>query len=279
MAIIVVISAFTGCIFEVSTLFGIVFIHELGHLACARYFGWTVTEIQLLPFGGVLHVEQHDQVTFFEEMMVALCGPLQHVWMIGLVVLGRNWGVFDVAWCDFFIKANLYIAVLNLIPIMPLDGGRIVQALLGYVTGYYHSLYWSVMSSLMFSFMIMSYATMQAYAYHFHLNLFVIGIFLLITNVLTYRQIPLYFFRFLMNRSKRRLSNDAKRICLIPITVTEEVTLKDTLQLFKKEHYHLVYVLKPNGRIGAVLHEQKLIDQFLAGNRMTSKISDLFHVK
>ena len=74
--------AFTGYFLEAITLFGIVLIHELGHLTAAKGFGWRVQEVQLLPFGGVLIVDELGTTSTREELIVALAGPLQHVWMI-----------------------------------------------------------------------------------------------------------------------------------------------------------------------------------------------------
>lgn len=52
------ISVLTGYFIETVTLFGIVFIHEMGHVVAAKSFGWRVKEVQLLPFGGVAVVEE-----------------------------------------------------------------------------------------------------------------------------------------------------------------------------------------------------------------------------
>src|SRR5690606_937035 len=122
---------------ELITLFGIVTVHELGHAVAAKSYGWKVSEIRLLPFGGVMVVDEQDNVNAMQEIVVALCGPLQNAVMIGVALPLRAIGVWESEWADYFIQANMMIALFNLLPVLPLDGGRILQALLHRTYAYY----------------------------------------------------------------------------------------------------------------------------------------------
>ena len=144
-------SAITGYFLEAVTLFGIVLVHELGHLAAANGFGWRVREVQLLPFGGVLIVDELGTAPTREELIVSLAGPLQHVWMI-LVALLMKWvDVGASSWWDYFIEANLMIGLFNLIPVMPLDGGKVMQSLLGYLLSYHNTILYTAWISMILS--------------------------------------------------------------------------------------------------------------------------------
>jgi len=73
--LVVVPTVWSGYFLEVVTLFGLILIHELGHVSVARHFGWRMTEIELLPFGGVAKTDEWGTVPAKEEMLVAIAGP------------------------------------------------------------------------------------------------------------------------------------------------------------------------------------------------------------
>jgi len=131
-SIVLLLSVLTGYFIEIVTLFGIVLIHELGHVAAAKGFGWRVTEVQLLPFGGVAVVEEMGSVSVWQDIAVALAGPLQNFWMMPVGWVLTAIGVLPVEWGHYFIQANLLIALFNLLPVLPLDGGKVMRALSPY---------------------------------------------------------------------------------------------------------------------------------------------------
>jgi len=120
-------------------LFGSVVLHELGHALTARRYGIRTSEIMLLPIGGVAKLERMPEKPF-QELRVALAGPL-----VNLVLAGVLFGGLYLAGAlepingltltegNFFERlmvTNLYLALFNLIPAFPMDGGRVIRALL-----------------------------------------------------------------------------------------------------------------------------------------------------
>lgn len=81
-SIVIFLSVLTGYFLEVVTLFAIVLLHELGHLAAAKNLGWRIQEVRLLPFGGAAVVEELGTVPAWEEIVVAAAGPLQNGFLI-----------------------------------------------------------------------------------------------------------------------------------------------------------------------------------------------------
>lgn len=117
-------SVITGHFLELLTLFAIVFIHEWGHVAAAKWFGVHVLSVQLLPFGGVAVMEDTAYLNAGREMMIALAGPLQNGLLIGCAWLLHAAGLWDGPYYDYFVQGNVLIALFNLLPVLPLDGGR-----------------------------------------------------------------------------------------------------------------------------------------------------------
>jgi stage IV sporulation protein FB len=274
--LIMIGSALTGYFLEAITLFGIVLVHELGHLAAANGFGWRVREVQLLPFGGVLIVDELGTAPTWEELIVALAGPLQHVWMILIALLMKWMEVGASSWWDYFIEANLMIGLFNLIPVLPLDGGKVMQSLLGYLLSYHNTILYTVWISMFLSLVIIVTAIIQLLGGHLPLNMLVIGIFLLVSNWYAYRQLPYHFFRFLIGRGNRVSRLLSRGTLAQPIVITRHRTMAETLKLFMREKYHLIYVVNEAGRIQAVLPEQQLVSGYLDGKKPGSAVSDLF---
>ncbi len=128
-------------------LFGIVVLHELGHSIAAQNYGIGVQEIVLLPIGGVARLETIPENPR-KELVIAAAGPaVNFALAVVLLVLDAVFGLggrFDSpeqmvaamttvsvpAIFNYIFVVNLFLALFNLIPAFPMDGGRVLRALL-----------------------------------------------------------------------------------------------------------------------------------------------------
>lgn len=125
-------------------IFLTVFMHELGHALTAKKFGIKTKDITLLPIGGVAQLERLPEKPS-EELMVAFAGPMVNIVLALITSLfislpntseevvaqlenGVNAGNFFL---NFYL-VNIILAFFNLIPAFPMDGGRVLRALLSY---------------------------------------------------------------------------------------------------------------------------------------------------
>ncbi len=270
------LSVVTGFYMELLTLFGIVIIHELGHVVAARYYGWEVIEVQLLPFGGVAVIEEQGTVTAWEEIVVALAGPLQNALMIIAALLMKSTALWNDGWVDYFVQANMWIALFNLIPVLPLDGGKVLQAIVSFRTSYYNTLKITIWTSLVMSGSLLTVSVYNYPVGGLNLNLLVIAIFLLATNWYSYRNLNYKFVRFLINRSSRADKILSQGGLAQPIVVLGDLSIADITKMFRREKYHLIYVLNENGIIQAVIPEHRLIRDLFIERRPISAVSELF---
>lgn len=261
--LLMLVSVAAGRWLEMVTLFSIVLLHELGHLAAALRFGWRIREIKLLPFGGVLEVEEAGTVPAREEALVALAGPLQNVFLAACAALAGWAGWTDAGWAAEFIEANAFIALFNLLPILPLDGGKLLQAWLSTRIPYHRTLLWSTRISL-----VCSAATVLAALYPLlggglvQLNVLLIGSFLCASNWSYRRNVPFVFLRFLVHRARRSERRVEAGTLAQPIVIAESRPPSAAIKLLMKERYHLIYLVR-QGQIREVLPETQIIDGFL----------------
>lgn len=117
-------------------LYVCVALHECGHALMARHFGVKTADITLFPFGGVAMLKGHPEPK--SEIWIALAGPAVNlVIAAGLAavcaIFGQPIGWTnqpDASFLSTLLAGNLSIALFNLIPAFPMDGGRVLRALL-----------------------------------------------------------------------------------------------------------------------------------------------------
>jgi stage IV sporulation protein FB len=135
--------AAVGSLAYILLLFLCVLLHEFGHVFAARRYGVQTPDVTLLPIGGVARLERIPEKPS-EELVVALAGPAVNV-VIAIVLflaLGGSVGPeFELTnarggLVERLLAANIFLVLFNLIPAFPMDGGRVLRALLAARMGY-----------------------------------------------------------------------------------------------------------------------------------------------
>ncbi|MBQ7235945.1 MAG: hypothetical protein IJX03_02165 [Clostridia bacterium] len=119
--------ALTGKIFIFVIYTVCAVVHEFGHSFQAANAGYKLNKITLMPFGAVVS-GNIDGLHFKDEIKIALAGPLLNL-AIGLFFVA-TWWLFPetYAFTDVVAEANFSLALVNFLPIFPLDGGRVLSA-------------------------------------------------------------------------------------------------------------------------------------------------------
>ena len=120
-------------------LFLCVLLHEFGHIFTARAFGVPTPYVTLLPIGGVAQLERIPEEPG-QEFLIAIAGPLVNVFItillvaVGGATLQTNAAAgldnMQFSLIDRLAAVNLFLALFNMIPAFPMDGGRVLRALL-----------------------------------------------------------------------------------------------------------------------------------------------------
>jgi Zn-dependent protease len=128
-------------------MFACVVLHELGHALMARHFGVPTLDITLYPIGGIARLQRMPEKPV-EELLIALAGPAVNIVLAMILFvptfLSLSAGFGDPSQMESLVQnsfvvqlfsGNLILAMFNLLPAFPMDGGRVLRALLAPMLG------------------------------------------------------------------------------------------------------------------------------------------------
>ena len=145
--LLVFLAAGPKALFLIISIFCFVTMHELAHSLVARHFGVKVREITLMPIGGVASMNKIPEKPS-QEFFISLAGPLFNIAVVIVLFVPLRFLLGDqvlfsrlstVTWPHTFAYIywiNLILALFNLIPAFPMDGGRVLRAVLAKRYGY-----------------------------------------------------------------------------------------------------------------------------------------------
>lgn len=164
----------------------IIFIHELGHILVSLYFEWNIDKIIILPFGGITIFKEAFNKPLIEEFCIAIAGPIFQV--IFYLCCGKNNLLFTLY--------HYSILVFNLLPIVPLDGSKILSIILYYFFPFKKTGYMVLLFSCATMISVIAYGLYFNYSMIFLVVLF----FLALEIVKQWGKQKYYFQKFLLER-------------------------------------------------------------------------------
>lgn len=117
-------------------VFFIIIIHELGHLLMARYYKWDFDKIAIYPFGGCTKFDEKINRPMKEELLILLNGPFFQILLFIIIFLLQKEGLITFRNYTIFKHYHYTLLFFNLLPIYPLDGGRILNIMINYILPY-----------------------------------------------------------------------------------------------------------------------------------------------
>ncbi|WP_416827881.1 M50 family metallopeptidase [Ectobacillus polymachus] len=267
---VIFIGVWTAHFKELLVLFTIVFFHELGHAIAATHYNWRIRKIQLLPFGGVAELEEHGNKPLKEECIVLIAGPAQHFWMFLFAYLLHKNGLMSESLYTFFIWNNLSILLINLLPIWPLDGGKLLFCLYSMATSYLRAHQMMLFTSFICSILAIVAGLLWNKT---NITMWTMLIFLLISLYMEWRQQPYAFLRFLLERYSNK-STVLKSIT--SITAHKSDPLYEVFMKFRRGCKHSVIIKEKNKQY--ILDENELLYAYFSEKRIRSSIGEILHI-
>jgi Zn-dependent protease len=154
--------------------FACVVLHELGHSLTARRYGVRVPRILLMPIGGMAEFDRIPRKPS-AELLITIAGPAVNFVLVLLLLpffwkaLWSDLPIAEYTWGELGLQllvANLIMGLFNLLPVFPMDGGRIFRALLAIKLPYLRATYWA---ALIGKILAVVFAAIAAFYFHHYL--------------------------------------------------------------------------------------------------------------
>ncbi|MHB1421036.1 MAG: site-2 protease family protein [Bacillota bacterium] len=248
---------FLGVLPQGLIIFGSVLIHEIAHVLAGGRFGVRFSRIELLPFGGVARTEDFLEGNPEAEARVALAGPLSNLLLIILGVLWHAYGTSHHQLIHFFIQCNAVIGAFNLLPGLPLDGGRVQRAYWATRVGFQEATRRAIQAGKYTSAGLAVLGVISYAGKITDLNPLVMALFLYFAS-LREEQTARYVFLRYLNRKKGELKQKGV-MSSREIVATPSVLIREITASFAPRRYHLIKVVDSQGEIIRTITEQQLI--------------------
>jgi stage IV sporulation protein FB len=227
-------------------------LHELSHLFFSHALGYQVSELKLTPLGGCIRIDPLFEVNPDAELVIAASGPLSNLLMAGGVFYLGILGISN-HYLECWQKYNFFIGMINLIPAIPLDGGRIIHAWLNQKIGLQASASVLKTISWLVSLCILGIGTGKILAGRGGALYFLVGLFILF-HVINYKS-PELNLAWKLLQHKKKLLNRKGLLNLKPVLVNPETLLRTALQRYGTNDYLLFYILNPPQKITIIGEE------------------------
>jgi Zn-dependent protease/CBS domain-containing protein len=187
-------AAWEGVLF-IALLFFCVLLHEFGHVFAARRYGVKTKDVTLWPFGGIASLERMPDKPS-EELVVAIAGPLVNVAIAAILIfiLGARLDPENltklqdpaVSMAAKLAAANVFLVLFNLIPAFPMDGGRVLRALLAMRMSHAAATQWAAAIGQGFA---VAFGILGIFSGNFMLVLIAVFVFLAASGEASYAQL------------------------------------------------------------------------------------------
>lgn len=147
---IIILLSFLSGYFEIVflTILSIT-IHELGHFLTASLLKLKVSEIKIFMFGGVTILDENLTIDIKKELLTLIMGPLTQILFSILIFIIYKNGNINIRTWNLFLNINILLLSFNLLPVLPLDGGKLINNLLDTTFSYNISHKISIIISLL----------------------------------------------------------------------------------------------------------------------------------
>ena len=232
-----------------------VLVHEWAHVLVSVALGMTVTEMELFPFGCAAKLECFA-VSRVKEIFVAAAGPLANM-AVACAVFFVDKYAFGIAVKDRIIASNLALAAVNMLPALPLDGGRIMRAVFASFMGYKRATKLMAVGGIFFAAVIVGTGVWAAFQDALNPSFFIMGFFLCLAAVKELKSAPYTLIRDFTG--KRQQLDKRKTMHINRFAAMQTEPIKDIMREFEAGKYNIVTVLDKDMDVLGELNEREIL--------------------
>ncbi|MGB9662369.1 MAG: site-2 protease family protein [Moorellaceae bacterium] len=263
-----------GVLPQALLLFTAVAWHEFCHLVAARKVGFPPQSIELFPFGGVARFS--SPLSFYpdREIRIALAGPLGSlvlaVFLHGAAAVLK----WETAWVRFLLQVNLVLGCFNLLPGLPLDGGRVFRAWRAGRAGPARATWEGAVLGQTVAVCLAVGGSLGFWLRVTDLQSLIVALFIFQEATREKEVYPYLFWREFW-RHRREEKGLLAEVCWL--AATGEQPLTRIVKGFKSGRYNIVVVLGPGGQIKGMVSEGEIL-RALGSGRSAETIDRLLKV-
>lgn len=263
---ILIFSMFFNYFSQILVLISVVLIHELAHCCAGKYFNIQISEIKLFAFGGVAKSNRDIETNPREEIMIALAGPLSNFLLLALILpIVHLLNIKIEGMVQLFLITNLSIGLFNLLPILPLDGGRILRGVIGYYIGVKKATTIVIKLGYFLCALLFTIGIYLTIVYNVeYIFLSMVSIYIITSNKKEKEKIEYIFIKNLVLKKKSLFSEgtmEAKYMIAMDF-----IEVKKIFDEFTLEKYHIITVINSRGKVIGSLSESEIIDAVIKYN-------------
>ena len=236
----------------------IMLIHELAHLFAAKNLGLKSSYIVIYPFGVNLRLKNTILYSITDEIILYISGPIANILMALLAIPFLNKSIFIY---DFYIK-NISLFLINLLPLMPLDGGMIIKKVLLYKFGFDTSNLISRVVSVTTLIFVSAFFGYLIYINNFNPYFCVFGAFI-IGNILVsrekYNSTLIKELIYCRKKHSRKKPYKAK-----VFGVCENVSSLDIVKKFNMSSNYFVIYTDNQSKVKEIMTEEEIINKLIS---------------
>lgn len=233
-------------ILKIVLIFFSFILHELAHVVSIWYYRLKIQKIKFIGLGLEI-ITNYDEVNLKEKIIINLSGPMLNVILIVIAI------VFNI---DYFTKVNFYIFLINILPVIPLDGSKIFEVIMEKLVGLNKSkrilINMSKITGIIFIILGMSKG---------RYNIVFIGIYIIKKINEEIYMSKINGIERIINRKERFLKKGIYPVR--HIAVLENGIVNDVIKNLDFDSIHVINVLDKDLNIIALISEEKLINELI----------------
>ncbi len=244
-------------------------LHEIFHLLYAVKMKITVKRIVILPFG--INIKITEKLSSVNEVFLCASGPFGSGIITSFFLYLKYKGI-SFSYIDYIILSNASICLINIIPIYPLDGGRILRCILESKIGYYKAVTMSVCISEIFTFIICVFIFVSVLFSQFNVSIMVLCCFLIFSVSKEKTQVSISFSQLLLH-SKEKMKK-IQKLPIKEIAVVKDTKIKDVFSELSEKFYIMITLVDSKEIMYTRMSETEFIERVINMKNVT-KIKDL----
>lgn len=254
----------SGIVYAFNFVLAVV-IHEFGHYAVAKILGYRLKKFAISPYGFVLKYEEKN-FNYRDELKIAMAGPVLN--FVSILIIFGLWWLFPTIYfvTESFVVVSLILALINLLPAYPLDGGRIFVDIASYFFDIKNAKKITMICNLLLSMFFLVCFIVCVFI-NFNPTYLLFSIFLMI---------GLFDLNFESKYEKINIfQKETKKFTRVDVCYVDlETTIGELLKNMQTSKTKMYYLILESGRV--INLSEKMIIKFSTKFEYSCKLKDIF---